>query len=162
MKRSLRKLTRSHFNLPRTLFIKVNYLGHSQKIETRSTKQTLTEMKQKYWVCQSSKSWNYVRNITRKCLTSRKLHCKPYNYLKTPSLTKLRLADAQPFSTTGVDNVGPVYVRNMFNRNDREIRKLWVTLYTIQKISRLIEHFWGRWRKEYIVNLREYHSTKQN
>ena len=25
-----------------------------------------------------------------------------------------------------------------------------------------MEHFWGRWRKEYIVNLREYHSTKQN
>ena len=30
-----------------------------------------------------------------------------------------------------------------------------------QKLSRLMEHFWDRWRKEYIVNLREYHSTKQ-
>ena len=31
----------------------------------------------------------------------------------------------------------------------------------IQKLSRLIEHFWDCWRKEYIVNLREHHSTKQ-
>ena len=31
----------------------------------------------------------------------------------------------------------------------------------IQKLSRLMEHFWDRWRKEYIVNLREYHSTTQ-
>ena len=41
------------------------------------------------------------------------------------------------------------------------MRKLWVTLYTIQKLSRLMEHFWDRWCKENIVNLREYHSSKQ-
>ena len=61
-----------------------------------------------------------------------------------PSLTKLRLADTQPFSTTEVDNFCPVYVQNMFNRNDCEIRKLWVTLYTIQRLSRLMEHFSDR------------------
>ena len=48
----------------------------------------------------------------------------------------------------------------MFNRNDCKMRKLWVTLYTIQKLIRLMQHFWDRWRKEYIVHLREYHSTK--
>ena len=89
------------------------------------------------------------------------MHCEPYNYPKAPSLTKLQLADTQPFSTTGVDNFGPVYVQNMFNRNDCEMRKLWVTLYTIQTLSRLIEHFWDRWCKECTVNLREYHSAKQ-
>ena len=48
----------------------------------------------------------------------------------------------------------------MFNRNYCKMRKLWVTLYTIQKLIRLMQHFWDRWRKEYIVHLREYHSTK--
>ena len=47
-----------------------------------------------------------------------------------PSLTKLGLADTQPFSTTGVDNFGPVYVLNTFNRNDCEMRKVCITLYT--------------------------------
>ena len=92
-----------------------------RKLKHAGTKQTLTELRQKYWVCQSR---NYVCNIIRKCLTCRKLHCKPQNYPKTPSLTKLRLADTQPFSTTGVDNFGPVYVQNMFNRNDFGMRKV--------------------------------------
>ena len=98
-----------------------------KKLKHAGTKQTISELKQKYWVCQSR---NYVRNIIRKCLTCRKLLRKPYNYPKTPPLTKLRLADTQPSSTTGVGNFGPVYVQNMFNRNDCEMRKVWVTLYT--------------------------------
>ena len=55
-----------------------------------------------------------------------------------PSLTKLQLADTQPFSTTGVDNFGPVYVRNMFNRNDCEMRNVWVTLYTCASTRNMI------------------------
>ena len=38
----------------------------------------------------------------------------------------------QPFSTAGVDNFGPVYVRNMFNRN------LWATLYTCASARNII------------------------
>ena len=106
-----------------------------RKLKHAGTEQTLTELRQKYWVCQSR---NYVRNIIRKRLTCRKLHCKPYNYPNTPSLTKLRLADTQPFSTTGVDNFGPVFVRNMFNRNDCEIRKVWVTLYICASTRNII------------------------
>ena len=101
-----------------------------RKMKHAGTKQTISELKQKYRVCQSQ---NYVRNIIRKCLTCRKLLCKLYNYPKTPSLTKLRLADTQPSSTTGIGNFGPVYVQNMFNKNDcamRKVRKVWVTLYT--------------------------------
>ena len=52
-----------------------------RKLKHAGTKQTISELKQKYWVCQSR---NYVRNIIRKCLTCRKLLRKPYNYPKTP------------------------------------------------------------------------------
>ena len=106
-----------------------------RKFKHAGTKQTLNELRQKYWICQSR---NYVRNIIRRCLTCRKLHCKPNNYPKTPSLTKFRLADTQPFPTTGVDNFGPLYVRNMFNRNDCEMRKVWVTLYTCASTRNII------------------------
>ena len=96
-----------------------------RKLKHAGTKQTLTELRQRYWISQSR---NYVRNIIRRCRTCRKLHCKHYNHPKTPSLTKFQLADTQPFSTTGVDNFGPLYVRNMFNRNDCEMRKVWITI----------------------------------
>ena len=44
----------------------------------------------------------------------------------------------QTFSTTGVNNFGPVYVRNMFNRNDCEMRKVWVTLFTCSSTRNII------------------------
>ena len=55
-----------------------------------------------------------------------------------PSLTKFRLADTQPFSTTGVENFGPVYVQNMFDKNDCEMRKVRVTLYTCASTRNII------------------------
>ena len=74
------------------------------------TKQTLTELRQ-------SLGWP-------------KLRLKPYNYPKTSSLTKLQLVDTQPFSTTGVNNFCTVYVRNIFDKNESKMRKVWVTSYT--------------------------------
>ena len=82
------------------LIYRENYLSRlitrdiHRKLKHAGTKQTLTELKQKYWICQSR---NYGRIIIRRCLTCCKLHCKPCNYPKTPSLTKFRLADTQPF-----------------------------------------------------------------
>ena len=46
-------------------------------------------------------------------------------------------------------------------KNDQSINNKVFSESEIQKLSRLMVHFWDRWRKEYIVNLREYHSTKQ-
>ena len=50
---------------------------------------------------------------------------------------------------------------NHTSSNDRSINDKVFVEGEIQKLSRLMEHFWDRWRKEYVVNLREYHSTKQ-
>ena len=50
---------------------------------------------------------------------------------------------------------------NHTSSNDRSINNKAFVEGEIQKLSRLMEHFWDRWRKEYIVNLREYHSTTQ-
>ena len=32
-------------------------------------------------------------------------------------------------------------------------------LITLKKLDNLLSHFWERWRKEYLVNLRESHKT---
>lgn len=75
-----------------------------------TNKEALNKLRQKYWIYRSR---HYDSNIICRSLTCRKLHCKLYNYLKTPSLTKLRLVDTQPFSTTGVNNFCPSYLRNV-------------------------------------------------
>lgn len=54
----------------------------------------------------------------------------PKNFLKPESvpLTKLWLFDMQLFINTSADKFGPLYIRNMFNKNECDMRKLWVTL----------------------------------
>ena len=50
-----------------------------------SIKQTLTELRQKYWICRGR---NFVRKILRNCNLCRKYEGPPYQYPATPSLTK--------------------------------------------------------------------------
>ena len=41
----------------------------------------------------------------------------------------LRLSNSRPFVTTGTENFGPVYVKNVYGQSDKTY-KAWVTLYT--------------------------------
>lgn len=91
-----------------------------------SLKHTLTEVRNKYWIC---KGRSFVRGLLNKCVTCRKVHSKSYCYPANPPLPHLRLNDTRPFYTTGIDNFGPVYLRNAFDESG-EMFKAWVTLYT--------------------------------
>ena len=50
-----------------------------------SIKQTLTELRQKYWICRGK---NFVRKILRNSNLCRKHEGPPYQYPAIPSLTK--------------------------------------------------------------------------
>ena len=48
----------------------------------------------------------------------------------SPPLIALRLKDTPPFNPTGVDNFGPLFVKEVFcEKNDDKMYKAWVTLY---------------------------------
>ena len=76
-----------------------------------SAKYTLNEFKQKFSLPCGKR---IVRNILRACVICRKRHCKSYRYPPSPSLTALRFKDLCPFFTAGVDNFGPVFLRNVY------------------------------------------------
>ena len=90
-------------------------------------KQTLYEIRQKYWI---SHRRNYVRKILSQCRTCRKYNGKPYNYPDPPPLTRLRLNDVRPFVVVGVDLCGPLFLKNVFDSNSDELYKGWIVLYT--------------------------------
>lgn len=91
-----------------------------------SAKQTLTELRQRFWIF---KGRSFVRTTLRNCTRCRLFNSKPYRYPAAPPLLKLRLQDNHPFSTTGVDNFGPLYVKEVFPNRNR-LFKAWVALYT--------------------------------
>ena len=92
-----------------------------------SVKHTLTELRERFWVCRGRQ---FVRSILRKCTVCRKYEGPSYAYPTSPPLTKLRLQDNYAFFTTGVDNFGPLWVKNIFDNDNTKLYKVWVTLYT--------------------------------
>ena len=87
----------------------------------------MNEFKQKFWLLCGR---HIAKNIIRACVTCRKRHCKSYRYPPSPPLTPIRLNDLRPFFTVGIDNFGPVFVRNIYFVENDIMHKAWVTLYT--------------------------------
>ena len=89
--------------------------------------QTLHEVRQKYWICQGH---SFIRKVIHECRICRKYNGKSYSYPPTPPLTELRLKNSNAFTTTGIDNFGPLYVRDTCDRENTTMYKVWATLYT--------------------------------
>ena len=72
------------------------------------------------------KGRNFVKWIIGQCLVCRRFEGKPYCAPPPPPLQSFRVERSPPFAHTGVDFVGPLYVR----RNDGTTRKIWICLFT--------------------------------
>ena len=109
---------------PLTKLIILNIHERNKRI---GYKHTLTEFRQRFWIVQGRK---LVRNLLRKCIICKKIEGKSYAYPPFPPLTALQLKDSHPFDTTGVDNFGPLFVKEVFyEKNDDKMYKAWVTFY---------------------------------
>ena len=97
------------------------------KLKHISIKQTLTELRQKFWICRGR---NFVRKILHKCYLCRKFSGPSYQYPESPPLTPLRMDNFRAFNTVGIDNFGPVFVKNIYDNETGKTYKAWVTLYT--------------------------------
>ena len=94
------------------LFSKLIILNIHKSNKYISEKYTLNKFRQKFWLlCGGT-------------------YCKRYRYPPSPPLTPLRLNDLRPSFTVGIDNFGPVFVRNIYFVENDIMHKAWVTLYT--------------------------------
>ena len=69
---------------------------------------TVTALRQKFWITSARR---YVRSVLRSCVTCKRVCGKPYSTPDPPPLPKLRTQLAPPFTVTGVDFTGALYVR---------------------------------------------------
>ena len=69
---------------------------------------TVTALREKFWIISARR---YVRSVIRTCVTCRKVCGKPYSKPDPPPLPKSRAQLAPPFTVTGVDFTGTLYVR---------------------------------------------------
>ena len=84
---------------------------------------TTTYLRQKYWITTVRR---FVQTIPRKCVVCRKVNGKPYSAPDPPPLPKARVKNSPPFTITGVDFSGALYVRK---KNGKE-SKAYICLFT--------------------------------
>ena len=91
-----------------------------ERIMHGGVKDTLTELRSKYWIV---KGRSFVNKLLQRCVVCSRIHGKPFLSPRSPSLPGFRVQESPPFSYTGVDFAGPLYVKSGEG-------KVWICLYT--------------------------------
>ena len=102
-----------------TLFV----LRAHERVMHSGVKATLTELRARFWI---PKGRSMVRRILHRCTVCRRFEGQPYHAPPPPPLPPFRVEEAPPFTHTGVDFAGPLYVRG----EDGSSSKVWICLYT--------------------------------
>ena len=69
---------------------------------------TLTTLRQQYWIPSARQR---IKTVIRKCVICKKTSGRPYAMPDPPPLLKSRVNQLDPFSVTGVDFTGALYIR---------------------------------------------------
>ena len=82
---------------------------------------TLAEVRTKYWI---PKGRLVIKRMLKKCVTCRQSEGRAYAEPRTAALPGFRVQQAEPFSNTGVDFAGPLYVKDKSGK----MNKMYVAL----------------------------------
>jgi len=94
------------------------------KVMHNGVKETLTELRTRFWLV---KGRHTVRKIIHNCVICRKFEGRPYNAPMSPPLPESRIKECPPFTFTGIDFAGPLYVSE---GKKKPSYKVWICLYT--------------------------------
>ena len=105
--------------------------GAHNRIRHLGDRQTLAEICCCYWVPRRK---SFVKKILHRCLICRKFNSRLYSYPNSLNLPNVRVNDKIAFYRTGVDYLGPLYCKCIYNMNslgdDYGLFKCYIVLYT--------------------------------
>ena len=93
-----------------------------KKLHHAGVSATVTALRQVFWIPTIRQR---VKTRLRQCVICNRLMGKPYQAPDPPPLPRMRVEASQPFSTTGVDFTGALYVRDSIGE-----RKVYICLFT--------------------------------
>ena len=79
-----------------------------EKVHHLKVRATLAELRSRFWI---PRGRQFVKKILKPCFRCRYLEGKSFNAPATAALPDFRVTEAPPFSTTGVDFAGPLFVK---------------------------------------------------
>ena len=86
---------------------------------------TLAATREKYWIL---KGRQLIKGILRGCVVCKKAEGSPYCMDAPPPLPDFRVSDSPPFTHTGLDFAGPLYVRD--SKDPVVTSKVYICLFT--------------------------------
>ena len=95
-----------------------------EKVMHCGTKATLTELRSRFWIIRGR---SVVRRTLRRCVVCRRHEGLPFQLPPPPPLPPLRVEEVPPFTHTGIDFAGPLYIRHDLTGGEK---KVWVCLFT--------------------------------
>jgi hypothetical protein len=95
-----------------------------ERVFHNGVKETLNEMRARFWILKGRAN---VRKLIHQCVLCRRLEGQAYAAPQMPPLPYFRVTEEPPFTYTGIDFAGPLFVKS----NEYEIGgKVWLCLYT--------------------------------
>ena len=95
-----------------------------ERVFHNGIKETLTEVRSKFWIL---KGRSLVRKLIYRCPVCRRFEGPRYSVPPPPPLPEFRVSEQPPFTFTGVDFAGPLYIRYP---GKPECSKVWLCLFT--------------------------------
>ena len=84
---------------------------------------TLSILREKYWILKGGQT---VKKLLFRCVTCQKASKKPMQQIMAP-LPDFRCQESPPFTHTGIDFAGPLFIKDT---TQSETRKVWIALFT--------------------------------
>ena len=98
------------------------------RIKHSGVRNTLTTLRESYWILRGREA---TKRIIKQCIICRKFDGVPFKPQPTPDLPDMCVADAPPFTFTGLDFAGPLYITSSKEGDSNGIsQKAYICLYT--------------------------------
>jgi len=96
-----------------------------------SVRTVMNYMRKRFWLLRCRQT---IKKVLKNCAECKLLKGIPYHTPETPALPSLRVEKAEPFQFTGVDYMGPLYIRG---NDSKKVKKCYIALFTCM-VSRAV------------------------
>ena len=135
---------------------------HHRRVLHSGVAQTLAQVRHEYWI---PRGHAIVKKVLKNCRICRRVEGKPFLMPKMPPLPTERVARSLPFEYTGLDYLGPLYIKTNSQTSEhadkQNSKEVWVCLFTCLAVRTIhLELIKDMSAEEFILCLRRFISRR--
>lgn len=100
-----------------------------KSVHHNGIRETLNAIRQTHWIVKGKEA---VKRVTTKCIICHRYDGRPYNSPPMPDLPDTSISEAPPFSYTGIDFAGPLYIQC---ESTKESKKMYCCLLLVPQLE---------------------------